>query len=115
MDISLQLKGLRADAQALVDKLDDLLANLSPSPPSATADHVKSLYRTKAIEWVLRDHGGVSMRPIEIWAELQRLGRNDPKMEVQVTTFDLWERGRIGKSGRGQYHALLNLAVDGDT
>ncbi len=46
------------------------------------------------------------MRPVEIWAELRRLGReNDPKMEVQVTTYDLWRRGRIAKDGRGQYRA----------
>lgn len=46
------------------------------------------------------------MRPVEIWAELQRRGRkDDSKMEVQVTTFDLWQRDRIGKIGRGQYIA----------
>jgi hypothetical protein len=32
-----------------------------------------------------------------------RVGRDDPKMEVQVTTFDLRQRGRIGKISRGQY------------
>jgi hypothetical protein len=30
-----------------------------------------------------------AMRPVEIWAELRTLGRDDPKMEIQVTTFDL--------------------------
>ena len=44
------------------------------------------------------------MRPVEIWADLQTSGRrSDPKMEVQVTTYDLWKRGRIDKVGRGLY------------
>ena len=43
------------------------------------------------------------MRPVQIWAELQKLGREDPKMEVQVTTYDLWQRGRIDRVGRGLY------------
>jgi len=55
--------------------------------------------RTVAIERVLRAHDG-PVRPIEIWSALRCAGRNDPKMEVQVTTFDLWERGRIGKVGQ---------------
>jgi hypothetical protein len=59
--------------------------------------------RTKAIEAVLA-RNGTPMRPIEIWAELRRVGRDDdPKMEVQVTTYDLWKRGRIEKVSRGQY------------
>lgn len=69
------------------------------------ATDITGLERTNAIEWVLNNANG-AMRPIEIWAELTRLGRNDPKMEVQVTTFDPWERKRIGKLGRGQYIAL---------
>jgi hypothetical protein len=63
---------------------------------------ITKLERAKAIEWVL-EQSGDAMRPVEIWAELHRLGRDDPKMEVQVTTFDLWQRRRIGKVGRGQY------------
>jgi hypothetical protein len=63
---------------------------------------ITRLERTKAIEWVLENNDG-AMRPVEIWAEFIRLGRNDPKIEVQVTTFDLWQRDRIGKLGRGQY------------
>jgi hypothetical protein len=54
------------------------------------------MHRTNAIEAVLAHNGGV-MRPVQIWAELRRLGRGDPQMEVQVATFDLWKRGRIDK------------------
>jgi len=62
-----------------------------------------TLDRTVAIETVLRRRG-VAMRPVEIWADLQTSGRrSDPKMEVQVTTYDLWKRGRIDKVGRGLY------------
>lgn len=42
------------------------------------------------------------MRPVGIWAELKRLGRDDPKMAAQVTTY-LWKCGRIGEVSRGQY------------
>lgn len=58
------------------------------------------LPRTKAIEWVLQRRTE-PMRPVESWAELQAFGRADPKMEIQVTTYDLWERQRIGKVSRG--------------
>jgi len=48
------------------------------------------------------------MRPIEIWARLREAGRDDPKMEVQVTTFDLWQRDRIAKVARGQYKSKMS-------
>jgi len=41
--------------------------------------------------------------PAEILAELTRLGRSDS--EVSVTAYDLWERGRIERPGRGLYQA----------
>jgi hypothetical protein len=63
---------------------------------------IADLPRTQAIEAVLRE-SGEAMRPIEIWARLREEGRDDPKMEVQVTTFDLWQRNRIAKVARGQY------------
>jgi len=98
------LIAIRSDIAATLTRIDTLIAGLSerhdePDP------RVVDLDRTKAIEAVLAQHGG-PMRPVEIWAELRRLGReNDPKMEVQVTTYDLWRRGRISKDGRGQYRA----------
>jgi hypothetical protein len=60
------------------------------------------LARTEAIEAVL-DASGVPMSPVGIWADLRAARRDDPKMEVQVTTYDLWRRGRIDKVGRGLY------------
>lgn len=96
------LKSLRSDLASTLKRIDVLIAGIS-EPDAETDANVLSLERTKAIEAVLAHNGGV-MRPVEIWAELRRLGReNDPKMEVQVTTFDLWKRGRIDKVGRGQY------------
>jgi hypothetical protein len=82
-------------------RVDRLLHAGLPAESEPSGD-ITRLERTKAIEWVL-ERNGMAMRPVEIWAELNRLGRGDPKMEVQVTTFDLWKRDRIGKVGRGQY------------
>src|SRR5690348_16278648 len=97
-----ELQGIRSDLLAVLDRVDSAIAAAGPVLDFAV--DITGLERTKAIEWVLDQRGEV-MRPVEIWAELTRLGRNDPKMEVQVTTFDLWQRGRIGKIGRGQYIA----------
>ena len=97
-----ELQGIRSGLLALLDRVDNLIVAASPAP--ASEFDITGIERTKAIEWVLGSHEG-AMRPVEIWAELIRLGRNDPKMEVQVTTFDLWQRGRIGKVSRGQYVA----------
>jgi hypothetical protein len=66
---------------------------------------VTALPRTKAIEWIL-EHRGEPMRPVQIWSALRELGRDDPKTEIQVTTYDLWQRGRIGKVDRGLYRAV---------
>ena len=106
MNLAPELQAIRSDLAGLLARLDRTIESLSPRPKSNDAEHVQGLPRTRAIEWVLTQRKGQDMRPVEIWRELQSLGRDDPKMEIQVTTFDLWERGRIGKSGRGQYHAL---------
>lgn len=97
------LRAIRSDLLAALERVDGLIRAADdrvPGPPPAVID----LPRTKAIEWVLA-RSDEAMRPVEIWAELRALGRDDPKMEIQVTTFDLWQRGRIGKIGRGQYIA----------
>jgi len=98
------LRCVRSDLLSTLERIDDMIASLAQAEAPPSLD-VIGMERTKAIEAVLAHNGGV-MRPVEIWAELRRLGReNDPKMEVQVTTFDLWQRGRIAKVGRGQYKA----------
>jgi hypothetical protein len=92
---------------ALRDALEDALrrANRLLQGGQAPADPAfAGLPRTQAIEAVLRE-SGQPMRPVEIWARLRAVGRDDPKMEVQVTTFDLWKRGRIAKVSRGQYQS----------
>lgn len=104
MTISHDLIAIRSDLAATLKRIDTVIAGLS-EPHDEPGFSVVDLDRTKAIEAVLARHGG-AMRPVEIWAELRRLGReNDPKMEVQVTTYDLWRRGRIARVGRGQYRA----------
>lgn len=103
MTSTADLRAIRSDLLAALERVDGLLSAAADKAP-ATQVAVTDLPRTKAIEWVL-GKSGEAMRPIEIWAELRTLGRDDPKMEIQVTTFDLWQRGRIGKVGRGQYIA----------
>ncbi|MEQ7008339.1 hypothetical protein ABN028_19380 [Actinopolymorpha sp. B17G11] len=97
------LQAIKAELATTLARLERLIGDMG-SAGDETAD-VASLERTRAIEWVLERHGQ-PMRPIEIWSELQALGRNDPKMEVQVTTYDLWKRERIEKVSRGLYRAL---------
>lgn len=101
MSQSESLLRLRADLSAALNRLDKLIAEARP----ATDTNFAGLDRTVAIERVLRQADG-PLRPVEIWARLQEHGRtSDPKMEVQVTTYDLWKRGRIGKVERGLYVA----------
>jgi hypothetical protein len=96
-----ELRAIRSDLITLVRRVDSLIESANKSKPPTVLDLI-SMERTRAIEWVLEDNGGI-MRPIQIWSALVAAGRNDPKMEVQVTTFDLWKRGRIAKEGRGEY------------
>jgi hypothetical protein len=103
MTAAAELRAIRTALVAALERVDGLLGAAEDEAP-ATRLAVIDLPRTKAVEWVLGNSDG-AMRPVEIWAELRTLGRDDPKMEIQVTTFDLWQRGRIGKLGRGQYIA----------
>jgi hypothetical protein len=96
-----ELRAIRIGLLAALERVDRLISASQANEEKPSIDLIK-LERTKAIEWVLQQ-SGEAMRPVEIWAELHRFGRDDPKMEVQVTTFDLWQRQRIGKVGRGQY------------
>ena len=99
-----ELLAIRDALASAAERVDRLLA-ARPTDSGLVKD-LTGLYRTVAIERVLASSQG-PMRPVEIWAELRRAGRSsDPKMEVQVTTYDLWKRGRIGKLGRGAYVAL---------
>lgn len=103
MTIVANLQALRSDLLAALERVELLLELFAPKPATSEDDLVR-FERTKAIERVLADRGR-PMRPIEIWAELRRSGRDDPKMEVQVTTNDLWHRGRIDRLSRGLYSA----------
>jgi hypothetical protein len=85
--------------------VDALIADLEPPADHRDGQEVVALPRTRAIEWVL-SRRGEGMRPVQIWAELRALGRDDPKMEVQVTTYDLWQRGRIERLDRGVYRLV---------
>lgn len=99
-----ELQAIRSELLTTLDRVDALIGAAEPAAVAAEPD-ITALDRTKAIEWILKHNDG-PMRPVEIWAELQRRGRKDAsKMEVQVTTFDLWQRDRIGKISRGQYIA----------
>jgi hypothetical protein len=98
-----ELWAIRGELIALVRRIDNLIEGEDEREIPKAIDLV-NMERTKAIEWILRDHGDI-MRPVQIWSALVAAGRSDPKMEVQATTFDLWQRGRIAKEGRGEYRA----------
>lgn len=105
-----ELRALRSDLAAALERVDRLIE--ADAPAARLDEHVaglRELPRTVAIETVLAgaEH---ALRPIEIWEALRAAGRDDPKMEVQVTTFDLWQRGRIGKIGRGLYVSVPDAA-----
>src|ERR1700691_5580990 len=116
MDPTSKLLKIRRHFRGLLDDVDGLLAG-SGGGPEATdpAAKLRSLpARTLAIEYVLdvnsertepsepeRPVGAMS--PVEIWAYMQAAGRMEPKMEIQVTTYDLWKRRRIDKVSRGLY------------
>jgi hypothetical protein len=100
MEIGSELRALRGALNRALAMVDRLIEHVEPEK---SEDHpVLSMPRTEAVEWVLARHDG-PMRPTEILAELQRLGRDDS--EVSVTAYDLWERGRIDRPGRGLYQA----------
>jgi hypothetical protein len=102
MDVS-ELTALRADLVGALARVDHLLAAYGTEKEAASPrPRLTAMHRTVAVETVLAGSEG-PMRPVEIWEHLRAGGRTDPKMEVQVTTFDLWQRGRIGKVGRGLY------------
>ena len=102
MTVLHELQTIRIDITAALTRVDDLLASMRQEHPGAGSPSVDvtALPRTRAIEWALTQQVG-PLRPVEIWAVLRAAGRDDPKMEVQVTTYDLWQRGRIEKVERG--------------
>ena len=105
-----ELQAIRSDLIALVGRFDRFIeATAKPRPGKRVV--LTSLERTKAIEWVLQD-SGQAMSPVQIWKVLQDAGRDDPKMQVQVTTNDLWHRGRIDRVSRGLYKAKHKPAND---
>lgn len=108
-----ELQELRTGLSVALARVERLIER--GSAPPAAADNgaldVMNLPRTKAIEWALV-HQGRPMRPVEIWSALQAVGRNDPKTEIQVTTYDLWQRGRIDRIGRGVYRAAPSIQPD---
>jgi hypothetical protein len=104
--VSDDLLSLRDALEVALRRANGLLQD-AETKTARTARSVVDLPRTQAIEAILRE-SGEAMRPVEVWAKLREAGRDDPKMEVQVTTFDLWRRGRIAKLGRGQYKSKMN-------
>jgi hypothetical protein len=95
------------DALEVALRRANRLLRAADAQAAQASSSIVELPRTQAIEAVLRE-SGQAMRPVEIWAKLHEAGRDDPKMEVQVTTFDLWQRGRIAKLARGQYKSKIN-------
>src|SRR5258708_3019823 len=111
MTLSDDLQAVRTELKTVLGRVERLIATTNQASDESTNIDLASItYRTEAIERVLDDTGKV-MRPVEIWKALTAAGRNDPKMEIQVTTYDLWQRGRIDRIGRGQYKAKPKIAA----
>ena len=108
----LPLQQVRSQLAAALKTIDELLASERATESKSagpSAGNVRAAPRTTAIEWALAQSDR-PLRPVEIWAALQAAGRTDPKMDVQVSTYDLWKRGRIDKVGRGLYQTLHSVA-----
>jgi hypothetical protein len=97
------LRTVRTDLMTALGRIERLI-EASTEPKAAKLVNLLTMERTKAIEWVLRDNGGI-MRPVEIWGVLQAAGRHDDKMSIQVATNGLSHRSRIVNVGRGEYRA----------
>lgn len=98
-----ELRAIRTDLAAIVARLDGLL-KVKPIAGTKASAKEAALHCTTAIEWALADHGK-PMSPVQIHDAIKQIGRSDRKDTVQVTTYDLWKRGRIDKVGRGLYTA----------
>lgn len=96
-----ELESIRDQLVTALGRLNRLIAEGARDEPSPEHGALR-LPRTEAIESVL-DAARRPMGPVEVWEHLTDLGRVDPKMEVQVTTYDLWRRGRLVKLRRGIY------------
>lgn len=105
---------VRSLVEQIAHAVEELQSALAPDPSQAGSGDLRHLPRTVAIETVLTRLAR-PLRPVEIWAALREAGRTgDPKMEVQVTTYDLWKRGRIRRVDRGLYAAPESTPVVGD-
>ncbi len=98
-----ELRAIRTDLVAIVARLDGLL-EVKPGAGTRASAKGAALHCTTAIEWALADYGK-PMSPVQIHDAIKQIGRSDRKDTVQVTTYDLWKRGRIDKVGRGLYTA----------
>jgi hypothetical protein len=96
MTANSELAALREDLAALLVRVDSML--------DQPADDLVMLQRTVAIQRVLRSKG--PLRPTQIARELHAGGRDDPDHVVQVTTQNLWSRGRIVRLAPGLYAPL---------
>jgi hypothetical protein len=96
-----ELLALRNQLAEALNRVDNMISGRAAERIPSERD-VLSLPRTEAIEWALQVNRR-PMSPVEVWKSLREQGRDDPKMEVQVTTYDLWRRGRLVKLRRGIY------------
>jgi len=101
-DAAPALRHMRRQLRQISGEMTRLLSELenAEDPP---ADHAYAdLGRMEAIVKVL-DTEAVPMAPVAIWSALRAAGFQDEKNLVQVTTYQLWRRGRLVKLGRGIY------------
>ena len=104
MTTTQELRTIRADLASALQRTDRLLRRLVRDAELLTAEDVRGLSMTGAIEWVLANTHE-TMSPSAIWVRLKDLGRTDRLDSVSVTTSDLASQGRIEKIARGKYRA----------
>lgn len=100
-DATPALRQMLRRLQQMSGQLNRILTDLD----SAAADPAHAFTgvpRTEAIVRLLQARAE-PMSPVEIWRALHDAGSRDEKNLIQVTTYQLWRRGRLAKVGRGRY------------
>jgi hypothetical protein len=95
------LRQLRRQLMQMSGEVARLLTELEPGTTVDDTGYA-GLPRTEAIVQVLATQG-TPMTPVQIWRALHEAGWADEKNLIQVTTYELWRRGRLVKVGRGTY------------
>lgn len=99
-DAAPALRQIQRQLRQINGEMTRLLSSLEEETP--TDPDYENLGRIEAILKTLKAQA-IPMTPVQIWSALQASGFTDQKNLIQVTTYQLWRRGRVAKLGRGLY------------